>query len=320
MLDHELGTISEVRLRDIWPHEAGDFTPWLARDLRSLGNSLGLDLELVEEEARSGTFSLDILAKSTVDDEKVAIENQLERTNHSHLGQLLTYAAEHEVGYVVWIASKFRPEHRAAIEWLNGLAPDKVWFYAVEVHAIKIGDSLPALDFRPVAVPKKWNGSVTPSPIEAPSSTVVRLREFFKPLVTELEQADFGQAEADQADSQYWFPHSHPDVWYVAGLDDDGAWVCLWLFGNVEITQRLYNALQLHQMELDAGIGSELIWGEYGPTNGSNITWILDENASIDDPPEKLDETRAWMLETLPKFRDVFNPRLERILAELETE
>ena len=165
MANQELGMISEVRLRDIWPHEAGDFTPWLARNLNSLGDSLGLDLELLQEEASSGAFSLDILAKSTEDDEKVAIENQLEQTNHSHLGQLITYATEHGAGYVVWVASRFRPEHRAAIDWLNELAPDKVWFFAVEVHAIKIGDSLPALDFRPVAVPKKWNGSNMPSPV-----------------------------------------------------------------------------------------------------------------------------------------------------------
>ena len=134
MATQELGEIREVRLRDIWPREAGNFTPWLAKNLKPLGDSLGLELELVEVEASSGAFSLDILAKCTADDEMVAIENQLEQTNHNHLGQLITYAAGHEAGYVVWVASRFRPEHRAAIEWLNGLAPGKVWFYAVEVH------------------------------------------------------------------------------------------------------------------------------------------------------------------------------------------
>ena len=99
-------------------------------------------MELLEREASVGSFSLDILAKETSDDEKVVIKNQLERTNHRHLGQAITYAAEHQAGYVIWVASHFRPEHRAAIDWLNQLAPEKVWFLGVEVHAIKIGDSL----------------------------------------------------------------------------------------------------------------------------------------------------------------------------------
>ena len=101
MATQELGRIQEVRLRDLWPREAGDFTPWLAERLESLGNSLGLDLELLAREASVGSFSLDILAKETSDDEKVVIENKLERTNHRHLGQAITYAAEHQAGYVI---------------------------------------------------------------------------------------------------------------------------------------------------------------------------------------------------------------------------
>ena len=126
MATQPLGKISEVRIRDIWRCEAGSFTPWLAENLETLGHSLGLNLEFIEKEASVGSFSLDLLAKNTDDGEMVAIENQLEQTDHRHLGQSITYAAEHRAGYVVWVASRFRAEHRAAIDWLNEIAPEKV--------------------------------------------------------------------------------------------------------------------------------------------------------------------------------------------------
>ena len=320
MATQPLGEILEVNLRDIWPHEAHNFTTWLAQpeNLNLLGGALGLNLALEEQESAAGDFSLDILAKKVDDGELVAIENQLGRTDHRHLGQSITYAAQHEVGYVVWIASRFRPEHRAAIDWLNGLAPDKVWFYAVEVHAIKIGDSLPALDFRPVAVPRNWNGNVMPSPIEAPSPIVLKHREFFSPLVGELEKVGFGREETEYDDSWHWFPQGLDDLWYVVGLDDGGAWVCLWIQGTVEYRQRFYNSLKAQQEEIAAEVGSDLDWYDGDSDNGPNVTLAI--GGSIDDPPERLDEIRAWMLETLPRFRDVFNPRLEKILAELDAE
>ena len=285
MATQELGRIQEVRLRDLWPREAGDFTHWLAERLESLGNSLGLDLELLERGGASvGQFSLDILAKETSDDEKVVIENQLERTNHRHLGQAITYAAEHQPGYVIWIASHFRPEHRAAIDWLNQLAPEKVWFFGVEVHAIKIGDSLAALDFRPVAVPKEWPGGRTGAAVASPPPHVLQLQEFFQPLVKDLNDAGFDDPEEAEESGQLWFPYEHKSVWYVLGLEDGFAWTCLWLVG--------------------------------GDESATSVTVSI--GGSIDDPPEKHDETRAWMLETLAKFREVFNPRLEKVLSDLE--
>ena len=320
MATQPLSQVQRVNLRDIWPHEAHNFTTWLAQpeNLNLLGDVLGLRLIPEKQEARSGSFSLDILAKNTDDNEYVTIENQLEMTNHSHLGQSITYAAAHEAGYVVWIASRFQPEHRAAIDWLNSLAPDKVWFFGVEIHAIQIGDSRPAADFRLVAVPKKWNGSAMPTPIEAPSPTVLKRRSFFSPLVTELEQEGFGQAVPELGDTQYWFPHGHEHLWYALGLDDEGPWVCLWIQGGVGFHNRVYESLRHNEEEIAGEIGSELVWYDSDSSDWPNVTLAI--SGAIDDPPERLDEIRAWMLETLTKFRDVFNPRLEKILAELETE
>ena len=153
----ELGKIEQVPVREVWEHEAHKFTPWLADNLSLLSDALGLSLELTRTEAPAGIYSLDILAKDTYHDCNVAIENQLEGTNHGHLGQLITYATAHDARIVIWVSPGFQPEHRAAIDWLNKWMSEEIDFYAVEVRAIRIDDSRPAVEFRPVAFPEWWN-------------------------------------------------------------------------------------------------------------------------------------------------------------------
>lgn len=112
MATREMGVIREKKVRDLWDHEARDFTPWLAENIDLLGRALQMDLEHVQTEAPVGRFFLDILAKDVRRDLKVVIENQLEQTDHSHMGQLLTYAADLGASVVVWIAPHFCDEHR----------------------------------------------------------------------------------------------------------------------------------------------------------------------------------------------------------------
>lgn len=150
------GRIEQFDVREIWTDEAADFTPWLAQNLNLLGKELGLNLELVEQEKAIGWFYLDILARDSDDGTLVAIENQLEWSDHSHLGQLLTYLAGCDAEAAVWISPWIRPEHRQAINRLNQVSGGNTKFYGVEIRAIKVGDSSPAPDFRPVAVPDDW--------------------------------------------------------------------------------------------------------------------------------------------------------------------
>ena len=150
------GRIEQLDIREIWADEAGDFTPWLAENLDLLGKELGMNLELVEVEKAVGPFSLDILARDVDNGTLVAIENQLEYSDHGHLGQLLTYVAGCDAGVAVWVSPWIRPQHRQAIDRLNQVSDGEIQFYGVEIRAIKVGDSSPAPDFRPVAVPDEW--------------------------------------------------------------------------------------------------------------------------------------------------------------------
>ena len=156
-------TTPKISLREAWPHEAADFTPWLARpeNLELLGEAIGMKLELEAEEKSVGPFRADILCRDPVRGAFVLIENQLECTDHTHLGQLLTYAAGLEVTTIVWIAKKFTNEHRAAIDWLNKKSTSDISLFGVEIEVWRIGDSAMAPKFNVVCQPNDWSRSVT---------------------------------------------------------------------------------------------------------------------------------------------------------------
>jgi alkylated DNA nucleotide flippase Atl1 len=155
----ELGRLEAVPLREIWDHESLKFTPWLADNLDRLADALGIELELEAREQSVGPFFLDILA-TTSDGRKVIIENQLEPSDHGHLGQCLTYAAGVDASVVVWVLPRLQPEHRAALDWLNEHTDETVQFFGVELSAVRIGASLPAPMFAVEARPNDWQKRV----------------------------------------------------------------------------------------------------------------------------------------------------------------
>jgi hypothetical protein len=159
----ELGRLERVELRNIWQSEAQHFTPWLAREdnLALLADTLGIDLELEAVERNVGPFRADILCKDTISDSWVLIENQLERTDHTHLGQLMTYAAGLNAVTIVWIAARIADEHRAAMDWLNDITTGDVQFFALEVELWRIGDSPAAPKFNVVSKPNDWSRSLS---------------------------------------------------------------------------------------------------------------------------------------------------------------
>ncbi len=157
-----LGKLEQVSLRSIWSDESGDFTPWLAKpeNLALLGDTLALDLEPEDEEVAVGPFSADILCKDTSDGSWVVVENQIEKTDHRHLGQIMTYAAGLGAKTVIWISAKFQDEHRAALDWLNENTKDDISFFGLEIELWKIGTSTPAPKFNIICKPNDWSKAV----------------------------------------------------------------------------------------------------------------------------------------------------------------
>ena len=164
-MKYNLDKLKKVDLRDVWPHEALDFTKWLSEEpnLAMLSSAVGIELELIETESSVGSFNVDIYAQEAGTGRKVIIENQLEDTNHDHLGKIITYAAGKGAQVVIWIVRRARDEHRQAIEWLNAHTDDEAAFLLVEIEVWSIGDSLPAPRFNVVEQPNEWARAVKAS-------------------------------------------------------------------------------------------------------------------------------------------------------------
>jgi hypothetical protein len=157
-MNSTLGSLEPVDLRTIWPDEARDFTPWLAQEenLRRLSDALNLELELDRVEVAVGPYSADIVATDASSNNKVVIENQLEKTNHDHLGKVLTYASGLEARILIWIAKKFTEEHRQTFDYLNECTSGRLRLYGVEVEVLRIGNSIPAPHFKLVSTPNDY--------------------------------------------------------------------------------------------------------------------------------------------------------------------
>lgn len=151
----KMGKLKEVDIRNLWSHEQYDFSNWLAEkeNLELLNETIGLTLTEVEKEVFAGAYRCDLVGKDEVTGEKVIIENQLETSNHDHLGKIITYASGLDATVIVWIVKEAREEHRSAIEWLNNNTATSINFFLIEIHAYKIGDSLCAPKFEVVEKP-----------------------------------------------------------------------------------------------------------------------------------------------------------------------
>ena len=172
-----LSKLEEITdLRKVWPHEAQDFTPWLATEdnIGSLSDAIGIDIAIDEEESPVGDFNVDIFAREIDTGRKIIIENQLESTNHDHLGKLITYASGKSAEIIVWLVKHAREEHRAAIEWLNNHTDDKVAFFLCEIKLYKIGNSSPAVKFEVVERPNDWAKDVK----KADTTSAVQQRRY----------------------------------------------------------------------------------------------------------------------------------------------
>ena len=160
MTEVDFGDLESVDLREAWSHEAQGFTPWLADNLDRLAEVIGIPLDLENREVEVGRFAADLLARNPQDDSLVLIENQLERSDHSHLGQIMTYLAGLEAHTIIWIARDFDDPHRSAVKWLNEHTNQPFAFFAVRVKVVRIGDSPLAPVFEVVEQPNEWDRQV----------------------------------------------------------------------------------------------------------------------------------------------------------------
>ena len=315
----ELGKLEKVPVRDVWEHEAHDFTPWLAENLSELGEALGLDLDDVqyEEEASVGSYSVDILVRGVEGDRPVIIENQLEKTNHDHLGKLLTYAAGYNAGVIVWIAGEFTDEHRAAVDWLNQETREGVDFFGVIVEAWKIGSSQVAPHFTVVANPNAWsNRDKLGMSTNSTSERQERQRAFFQKLVdTMREEHEFTKLKKAGGKSWVTFPSGTSGVVFAAAFGRRGvARVELYLDSETDWNKSIFDQLSLSETEIHSEFESGLNWERMDSKKACRIS--ITREGSIDDDDDALEDLRNWMENHLLKFKQVFQSRLKAIVQQ----
>ena len=317
----ELGTFQRVGLRSVWGDEAADFTPWLADNISLLGDALGMNLELRKKEAPVGGFSLDILAHDLDNDCPVVIENQLGTTDHSHLGQLLTYAGGFNANVAVWIAGEFRDEHREALDMLNNRTGEDTQFFGVEVEVLQIDNSRPSVTFKLVAIPRKWRNPKQRSRGSGGVRHNERYRQFYQGLVERLnsEASGFADLPIKEIGTEHFckLAPAAKNVRYSASFGSfygykNTAWVQLIIKSdNRGWDKNMFNQLQVQKEEIEKELGTSLVWK---PEHSGQSGIMIPREGSIDASPETLREVQGWMVERLLKFKEVFGPRLAELV------
>lgn len=299
-----LGKMERVALRDVWPNEATDFTKWLAKEenLAMLGEATGIDLELVETESPVGSFSADIYAKESGTGRRAIVENQLEDTNHDHLGKIITYAAGKDAQIVIWIVAHARDEHRQAIEWLNQHTDSDCGFFLLEIELWSIGGSAPAPRFNVVERPNDWAKAAKES---ASLSDTQRLRIRYWSMYHEM-------AEEDEEFRKRFTPHRvTTDNWtnlacgssvfhltMTVSTSENNVGVGVYVPNDKKVGQEL----MAHRDEFEKAIGVPVTEINGEKASGVRFYKTGCEVAKRDD---KWPEYIQWQLDSVVKLKDL---------------
>lgn len=299
-----LGTLKEITdLRSIWPHEALNFTPWVAENVDLLADAVGLDITVDETESSVGDFNVDIYASETGTDRKIIIENQLEDTDHDHLGKLITYASGKGADVVIWVVKHAREEHKAAVEWLNNHTDDKIGFFLCEIKLFQIGDSQIAPAFTVVERPNDWTKEI---------------RKTASANSTQQQRLEYWQAFNDYAFSDANFSRIFnkrrptTDHWMDFSIGSSACHISVSQIQkrkavDVELyindDKELFKSLFAHKDEIEKNMEMELEWKELPERKASRI--LIEKTVDLDDRatwPEQFD----YIMDTCIKMKRAF--------------
>lgn len=273
----ELGFLEEVEVRSLWKHEQYDFSNWLAQkeNMDYLGDILGLTLSDIDQEVFVGSYRCDLVAKDETSGIKVIIENQLEASNHDHLGKIITYASGLDAKVIVWIVTQAREEHRSAIEWLNNNTGNDLSFFLIELHAYRIGNSLPAPKFEIVEKP---NGFIKISKGGSGSKEVSLAQ-----AEREAERLAFWTMFNDVVAAKgkpFNIRKATTDHWYNVAIGTSEASISINLVNKeskvvvemyISDSKKLYDRLYAQKDDIHSQLGMELDWRRMDNKKASRI-------------------------------------------------
>lgn len=306
-------------MREVWNNEASDFTPWLGgeENIKVLGDAIGggIELEVEKQEKGVGPFSADILCKDTVNNHWVLIENQLEKTDHTHLGQLMTYAAGLDAVTIIWIAEKFTDEHRAAIDWINDITEEGINFFGLEIELWKIDNSPVAPKFNIVCKPNDWSKSVKTTARKTELSNTKKLQlEYWTELGKYLEDNNsFIKCRTPRP--EYWMNiaigRTHFKIVTIVSMQKKEFRVYLCISGE-DKTAYYHLLKENHKERVEEKTDMELDWQELPSAKQSHVETYLKA-----DPTDKSKwpKQHLWLKNTIEEFHRIFSPIIKELDA-----
>ena len=315
----KLSKITKVDLRDCWKNEATDFTPWLASEenIALLSDALGMnELEVKAQEEHVGPFRADILCVDPGTDKMVLIENQLEKTDHNHLGQILTYAAGLDAVTIIWIAERFTEEHRAAIDWLNRITDKEFNFFGVEIELIKIGDSLAAPMFNVIAKPNGWSKDVKSSSNKSSNENRTEVEnyryDFWSAFCDYMKNNPSKLFKTQSPSYNYWMNivigRSAFQISLLVNTREQKATIQLYMQEDAD--KIFFDALLSHKDEAEAALGVKLDWRRLDGKKASSIDYSQGFKVTNTN---KQEEIFAWYKEYTEKFISFFKPIIKKL-------
>lgn len=300
----DLAKLQKIDLRDVWGIEP-DFTGWLAQkeNLDLLGEEIGVDIKLTQTEANVGSFRVDILAEEESSGRKIIIENQLEDTNHDHLGKIITYASGYDAEIIIWVVRDVREEHQRAVEWLNEHSDEKTGYFLIKVELWQIEGSKPAPKFDVLVSPNEWAKAIKAGPAGGELSNL------------KLQQLDFwtkfkGFVRARDARIRLQTPR--PQHWYDVSMGSSEAHVALTINSRENLlgceiyisrNKDIFRFLQERKDEIEKEIGEQAEWVDAAVASRITIKKEVSGLFSQSDAENYF----AWLYEKTVLFQKVFS-------------
>jgi hypothetical protein len=314
----EGSTIGQIRIeaiRTAFPREASHLTTWLEQHIDVLCERLGIDLTVEQREAKVGSFNVDLLC-SDVNGNPAVVENQLEPTDHDHLGKLLTYLVNMDAATAVWVTSEARPEHEKVIDWLNESTPDGISFYLVKAEAVTIDGSAPAPLFTVVAAPSEQIKRQGDEKKEWAERHYRRV-EFWKGLLEKSKGKTTLFANISPSTNQ-WISTGvgKSGITLNYGIYKDHGGVDLYIDCDVDSAgarnKEIFDQLREQQVSIEEEYGRPLEWQRLDTKRAARIRSTISGGGLA--TPEAWDSLQDEMIASMIRFEKALVPRLKQVV------
>jgi hypothetical protein len=303
-----LGTLKIISPKSVWEKEERDFTPWVAENIQEVSSVIGIPLVVEQTEKRVGAYELDIFARVDGTDKPVIIENQLEETDHKHLGQLLTYASGLDASIVIWIAPEVTDEHKAAINWLNQIAKDSVSFFLIRPEVVKIGDSLPAARFHLVTGPSEFSRTIRDVVDDEDAPRHSFRRSFWTGLIETMGHAGHSWASGRRPGKESWigFPIGRSGIGVNVSMAS-GSRMRVEIYVYRDEGKEIFDLLYSKKAEIESKFPNEIIsWERLDDAFASRVAVYRPYRKSdVESDTKERKELYLWIIPNILRFREI---------------